>query len=141
MASYQRALALCLALLLAGGAAAQQPRCPLTASAVNRLDYRPAAAACKAGAPNFCEACVCGLAQVFAPAILATGFSPSGLTQQAATELLTSCLSIVLPPLTRAGIQLGALMSLQNCPSEPVPQCLAQYLPADAPAASVGGGR
>lgn len=117
---------------LAGRDGGQQGApCLLTPAAIAALDLRDVAAACKAGTPQqaLCQQCVCELVDAFAPALTASGVtaqaaSQAGASRDAATAAITACLSSVLPAFQRAGVNLGVLLSLQQCPASPAPACL-----------------
>jgi hypothetical protein len=58
---------------------------------------------------------------------MANGVNTAGLTQADATAAITSCISVVLGPITRAGINLNTLMGIQQCSA--APPCLAALVP------------
>jgi hypothetical protein len=80
---------------------------------------------------QLCNGCICALTNAFAPVLAANGVNAAGLTQADATAAITSCISVVLGPITRAGINLNTLMGLQQCSA--APPCLAALVPAAAP--------
>ncbi|KAL4855551.1 hypothetical protein ACK3TF_003885 [Chlorella vulgaris] len=129
------ALALVLTLSLAHG---QQAACPISASVASRLDFKPAAAACKTG-PNLCTACICALVDAFAPALAATPVDPATVTRDSANALLNACAPTFLGPLSRAGVSLSALLNVQNCDANNLPPCIEKLLPAATAASGPSG--
>ncbi|PSC71810.1 pyruvate dehydrogenase [Micractinium conductrix] len=136
-----RSALLALALMLtAFGAARAQAGCPLTAADVQAINFSKAAQACRAGTPvaQLCESCVCALVEAFTPAVAAAGFTQdqvTGVNQDQATQILTTCAGTVLGPLRSAGISIQALFQLQSCQGSGVtPTCLAGLAQAQQPA-------
>ncbi|KAK2078131.1 hypothetical protein QBZ16_003999 [Prototheca wickerhamii] len=129
MARYSAVAAIFLVALLSSATVFGQ-QCELTSAQVASGDYSKVGPACNnlPSSPSTaqCDTCICALTSAFAPVLQSAGVNITGATREEATSAISACINTIYGPLSRAGVDVVGLATLQSCTDEPA--CLTQAI-------------